>query len=148
MSSIHTPPPPPLVARFIWYNNLNLLLVNTYKFIPTQSFITRKSCLRGCLRMCYERGYNMVVASHISLQRRHLSIRASQVTNYATTCSGQYKKTHQRSALLAFCEGNPLVTGGFSSQRASYLGSVTIPWLHYVERFGVHMLQSIKDARG
>ena len=32
---------------------------------------------------------------------------------------GLTSKKHQRSALLPFCEGNPQVTGGFPSQRAS-----------------------------
>ena len=40
-------------------------------------------------------------------------------------------KKHQRSALLALCEGNPPVTGGFPSQRASNAESVSILWRHH-----------------
>ena len=35
-------------------------------------------------------------------------------------------------ALLALCDGNPLVTGGFPSQRASNMGSVSMSWRHHV----------------
>ena len=37
---------------------------------------------------------------------------------------------HQISTLLALCEGNPLVTSGFPSQRASNVGSISMSWHH------------------
>ena len=40
---------------------------------------------------------------------------------------------HQRSALLAICDGNPPVTGGFPSQRASNVESMSISWCHHEE---------------
>ena len=39
--------------------------------------------------------------------------------------------THQSSILLTLCEGNPLVTGGFPSQRASNVESVSMSWSHH-----------------
>ena len=39
-------------------------------------------------------------------------------------------KKHQLSALLVLCEENPSVTGGFSSQKASNVGIVPMPWRH------------------
>ena len=36
-------------------------------------------------------------------------------------------KKYQRSLLLALCEGNPPVTGGFPSQRASNMESIFMP---------------------
>ena len=48
---------------------------------------------------------------------------ASQITGNSTVlskeCSGQQQRKHQRSTSLAYCEGNPLVTGRFYWQRAS-----------------------------
>ena len=46
-------------------------------------------------------------------------------------CSRVYSIKHQRSALLDICEGNPLVTGGFPSQRASNTESVSMLWPHH-----------------
>ena len=40
-------------------------------------------------------------------------------------------KQHQSSALLPLCEGNPPVTGGFPSQRASNEESVSMSWRHH-----------------
>ena len=39
---------------------------------------------------------------------------------------------HQSSVLQALCEGNPPVTGGFPSQRASNTESVSMSWRHNV----------------
>ena len=39
-------------------------------------------------------------------------------------------KTHLRSALLALCEVNPPVAGGFPSQRANNVESVSMSWRH------------------
>ena len=41
-------------------------------------------------------------------------------------------KKNQSSALLTVCEGNPLVTCGFPSQRASNMENVSMPWRHHV----------------
>ena len=41
------------------------------------------------------------------------------------------KKT-PNPALLALCEGNPSVTGGFPSQTASNAGNVSMEWRHHV----------------
>ena len=43
----------------------------------------------------------------------------------------QTSKQHQSPALLALCEGNPPVTGGFPSQRASNAESISISWSHF-----------------
>ena len=42
-------------------------------------------------------------------------------------------KKHQRSTLLALCEGNPLATSGFPSQCMSNPESVSILWRHYLK---------------
>ena len=39
-------------------------------------------------------------------------------------------KKHQRSTLLSLCEGNPLVTGGFLTQRDSNTKNDSIWWQH------------------
>ena len=46
---------------------------------------------------------------------------------------------HQRSALLALCDWNPPVTGGFPSQRASNVESMSMLWHHHEkDSSGVH----------
>ena len=54
----------------------------------------------------------------------------SNSTDYSTACSCLPQRNHQNSTLLALCEGNPPVTGGFPSQRASNAETVSIPWCH------------------
>ena len=51
-------------------------------------------------------------------------------------------KEHQRSALLALCGGNPPLTSGFPSQRASNTENVSIWWRHNV------LICSIKISPG
>ena len=49
----------------------------------------------------------------------------SPVTTVSSTASvGSQQRKYQRSELLAICEENPPVTGGFPSQRASNTGKV------------------------
>ena len=63
------------------------------------------------------------------------SAMASQITVVlivcSAVCSGAHKRKHQSSVLLAFCEGNPPVTGGFPSQRASNVENISIWWHHH-----------------
>ena len=40
-------------------------------------------------------------------------------------------KKHQNSVLLALCQKNPPVTGGFPSQRARYVESISMLWCHH-----------------
>ena len=42
------------------------------------------------------------------------------------------RKKNFKDALLALCEGNPPVTGGFPSERASNAESIFISWRHHV----------------
>ena len=60
----------------------------------------------------------------------------SLITSISTVClavySGAHQGKHQSSALLAFARGNPIVTGGFPSQRASKVESVSIWWRHHI----------------
>ena len=50
-----------------------------------------------------------------------MSAMVSQITGdsivYSAFCLGAHQRKHQSSASLAFVRGNPLVTGGFTSQR-------------------------------
>ena len=60
---------------------------------------------------------------NITLRWCHMNILASEITSNlivcSTACPSLQQRPHQSSASLALCEGNPLVTGGFPSQRAS-----------------------------
>ena len=59
-----------------------------------------------------------------------MSALASQITGisivYSAVCLGADQKKHQSSVSLAFREGNPLLTSGFPSQRASNTENVSI----------------------
>ena len=59
-----------------------------------------------------------------------MSTMVSQITGISivcwTACSGTDQRNHQSLLLLALCEGNPPVTGGFPSQRASITENVFI----------------------
>ena len=59
-----------------------------------------------------------------------MSAMASQITSVSivcsTICSGADQRKHESSALLALCEGNPPVSGGFPSQRANNAENVPI----------------------
>ena len=71
-----------------------------------------------------------------------MSAMASQVTGDSLVCSivcfGIEQRKHQSSALQAPCEGNPPVTGGFPSQRASNAENVSIWWRHHVHHCWGH----------
>ena len=52
----------------------------------------------------------------------------ANLTVCSTACWGKQQRNHQSSALLDLCEGNPPVTGGFPSQRASNAESISMSW--------------------
>ena len=62
-----------------------------------------------------------------------MSVIAAQMTGVSivcsAVCSGADQRKYQSSASLIF--GNPPVTGGFPSQRASYVENVSIWWRHH-----------------
>ena len=43
-----------------------------------------------------------------------------------------HQADNNENTLLTLCEGNPPVTGGFPSQMASDVDSVSMPWRHHV----------------
>ena len=54
---------------------------------------------------------------------------------------------NQNSASLALCGGNPPVTDGFPSQRASNAESVSIPWRHHEPvRWCMYMYRLVFDV--
>ena len=61
---------------------------------------------------------------------------ASQITSAPILCSTFFSDADQRkhpsSASLAFVRGNPPVTGGFHSQKASNVENASIRWRHHV----------------
>ena len=67
------------------------------------------------------------------LQDRHMSTIASLATDNSTVRSGKYLRKNQSSALLALCEGNILVTAGFSKQRVSNAARVPSSCHHVVK---------------
>ena len=59
----------------------------------------------------------------------------SQITSVlivcSNICSGADQRKHQKLCVTGLCEGSPLVTGGFTSQRASKMENVSIWWCHH-----------------
>ena len=61
-----------------------------------------------------------------------MSAIASQITGVSIVCSTVCSGTDQiKGRVTGHCEGNPPVTGGFPSQRASKADNVCIWWRHY-----------------
>ena len=64
-----------------------------------------------------------------------ISAMASQITGvcivYSTVCSGANQTKHRILPVTGLCEGNPPVTGGFPSQRASNAENIFIWWRHH-----------------
>ena len=75
-----------------------------------------------------------------------MSVTESQITDISTVCwivcSGAHKKT-LKLRVTGLCEGNPPVTGGFPSQRASDAENVSIWWRHHAEDMTVHSLLGV-----
>ena len=63
---------------------------------------------------------------NLTLQWHQRSIKTSQFTCLLTVCLGWHQRKSLSSASLALCEENPPVTGGFPSQRASNMESVSM----------------------
>ena len=55
---------------------------------------------------------------------------------WSTVCSSADQTKYQSSALQALCEGNPSVTGGFPSHRASNTENGSIWWHHNAQTGG------------
>ena len=81
---------------------------------------------------CCSQRYTRLLWNHYS--DAIMSAIASQITGISIVCSipcsCAYQRKHQSSASLR--EGNPPVTGGFPSQRASNAENVSIRWRHHV----------------
>ena len=69
-----------------------------------------------------------------------MSVIASQITGlsivFSSVCLGADQRKLQSIALLALCEGNPPVTGGFPSQMASNGEDISFWLRHHVFCFG------------
>ena len=86
--------------------------------------------------------------SFIQLLWRHMNVKASQTTSNSAICSTNYpgsQQYNQSSTLLAISEGNPLMTGGFPSQRASNAQSISWPHHTYVQVSNIRRTLVIVD---
>ena len=74
-----------------------------------------------------------------SLQLYHISTKSSQITGISTAFSTafQYSIKANNKALHYWpsVQGKPLWTGGFPSQRASNVQSISMSWCHHVTQF-------------
>ena len=52
----------------------------------------------------------------------------------STACLGYQERKYQSSILLAFCEGNPTVTGGFSLQMANDMENTSMSRCHHMKQ--------------
>ena len=62
--------------------------------------------------------------------------------------SGLQQSSHQSSTLLALCEGNPPLTGGFPSQRASNVEIILMSWCLHVELHLISANSSTSRSQG
>ena len=69
--------------------------------------------------------YRITVAKHDVWNHRLLHC-------FSTVCFDVHQRKHQSFVLLVLCEGNPPVTGGFPSQKASNAESISMRWCHHV----------------
>ena len=64
-----------------------------------------------------------------------MSAVASQMTDVSivcsTVCSGAHQRKTSKLGVTGLCKGNPPVTGGFPTQRASNAENVSIWWRHH-----------------
>ena len=63
--------------------------------------------------------YICVVCITVTSYEYHGISKHQQLKCFSTASLSYHQRKHQSSVLLALCEGNPPVTGGFPSQRAS-----------------------------
>ena len=99
-------------------------------------FRNDRKCKYICVCMC--------VCVYVSLQWRHNE--RDGVSNYQRFCclfSRLFRRRSKKTSKLCvtgLCEGNPPVTGGFSSQRPSYADFFSIWWRHQVPEKGQSLL--------
>ena len=74
---------------------------------------------------------------------------ASQTTGNLTDCSvaclDEEEWKNQSSVLLALFEGNPLVTSGFPSQKASNVESISLSWNHHFVEWMMNKWFKLRD---
>ena len=119
------------------YNALKWLEWHQNGLIYTASF-------EKCCHVVAKHFPNLVFATS-----QYMGIMMSQITSNLTVCSavfwGWQRWKHQSSVLLAICEGNPLVTDGFPSQKASVACQVInhhcniYDWLHEAQQQPVNL---------
>ena len=82
-------------------------------------------CPWAHLRFCCDSDVIWVLGHHKLTTRQFVEqfIQAYNIDNQSS------------SSLLVLCEGNPPVTGGFPSQRASNMVNVSMSWRHYANAF-------------
>ena len=87
--------------------------------------------------------YKRIIGTSETLQWRH-NERDGVSNHQRLDCLLSYLfRKHQSSALLALCEGNPPVTGGFPTQRASNAENVSIWWRHHELGFIFYLLPQV-----
>ena len=66
---------------------------------------------------------------------KHLGISNHQQLNCLFNSSSTHQGKYHSSTLPSLCEGNPLVTGGFPSQRVCNVESISMLWYHHVHEW-------------
>ena len=72
----------------------------------------------------------------ITFRWRQMSIKASHFSGHSNVlfAASNIKENIKARHYWPFCEGNPPVTDGFPSQRASNVESVSMAWCHHILR--------------
>ena len=99
-------------------------------------------------------GYKMIPQNSFLLQD-HITVMSHECYGMSNhwqliclfnSCLDWHQWEYHSFTLLALCVGNPLLTGGFSLQRASNVESVSMSWHHYKDRNSLWSLQVISKC--
>ena len=74
---------------------------------------------------CYDDHFIFVIWASVRLK---ITGNSTDCLYRLTACTGEQQRKHQSSAIWTLCEGNPLETGVFFSQRASNANFVSMTW--------------------
>ena len=115
--------------------NEQLVLIQYLKWLEYRTSRPVGSSQRT-LMVTHDRAFVFSVSlrSEIHYSDIIMSAMASQITNTSIVCSIDCSGAYQRKSKLrvnGLCEGNPHVTGGFPSQRASNAENVSIWWRYH-----------------
>ena len=108
-------------VRLKWTSLTALLII--YELIKFMEY-------HGCHRLSDSSkcSMNPAAAGTVQLQRYHISDPKSQITSNSIVCSTAFNKENIKALRYCYIVGDPPVTSGFPSQKASNAESILVSW--------------------